>query len=259
MKTRTSTNIFFSVIYALLIREIKTRYGMKYGYFLALFEPLSHVLVLSIIFSLIGKTEYFSIPVEIFIGISILPWLFFNNMLNKLSSSFNANKSLFYYRQVKPFDTLLSRGILETILFTFSFLTIFILILIFEYKIEIKNFNQLFFVLFTITYFNFTLALLVAVLNFFSNLFEKTFKLLMRPLYFLSAIFYPVMIIPNEYKYIFEYNPIANSIELLRFSFFSQVKECYGNVYYLLLLGTIFLFFSLLIYKNFQYKILESR
>jgi len=49
---RTPWQIQKSVVFALFLRELKTRFGAyKFGYVWLLLEPMAHVIVLSLIFS----------------------------------------------------------------------------------------------------------------------------------------------------------------------------------------------------------------
>lgn len=260
MKKRNPLQIFKSVIFALLVRELKTRFSStKNGYFFALVEPLSHIVVLSFIFYLIKKTEYFGIHISVFIAVSIIPWIYFNNTVKKITNSFEANSSLFLYKQVKPIDTIVSRQIIEFLLIFFVSISLYVIGVFFGFEINIKNMWEVIIISFAIIFFFFSFAFFLALLFFFFKNSEQIYQIIMKPVYFLSAIFYPVSIVPTEYQFIFIYNPIANSIELLRYAFFEEIKYCHGNIFYILLLGVIFLFLSLTIYRYFEYKILETR
>ena len=79
MKARTPLLIQRDVILALLIRELKTRFGtLKLGYLWAVLEPAMHVLVFAVIFHFRGTEIYSGVPTFLFLLAGIAPWLFFS-------------------------------------------------------------------------------------------------------------------------------------------------------------------------------------
>ncbi len=71
MVNRSSLEVQKSVLFALLMRELKTRFGRNLGYAWALLEPTAPVLVLTAIFSYILKRTFPGIVFPgFFIGMS---------------------------------------------------------------------------------------------------------------------------------------------------------------------------------------------
>ena len=60
MRSRNIWQIQTAVLYALFIREIQTRFGgFRLGIIWAFLEPISHILVLTILFSLLRDRDGF--------------------------------------------------------------------------------------------------------------------------------------------------------------------------------------------------------
>jgi capsular polysaccharide transport system permease protein len=110
---RTPLEIQKAVVFALFIRELKTRFGKyRLGYVWAVLEPMAHVIVLSIIWSVMGRKEFDGIPLPLFLATGIVPFLFFQKTTAQCMHAIEANRGLFNYRQVRPIDPVLSRIIL---------------------------------------------------------------------------------------------------------------------------------------------------
>jgi capsular polysaccharide transport system permease protein len=236
------------VIFALLIREAKTRFGSeKLGYLWAFLEPILHVTILSLIFSLVGRIGPSNINYSLFIMTGILPWLLFSNILTKGMKAIASNESLFSYKQVKPIDTIISRSILE-LLISFSSFFLISLFLIAYFKIIPDSFLLLTFSYLLLTVFAFSLALIISIISFkFLDIF-KLVPLFMRPLYFASGIFFSVSILPSKAYDILFFNPILHFIELFRYSFFGLEMFHVYSLQYLLISTLVLLFLGLGMY-----------
>lgn len=250
---RNSFQIFKSVIFALTMREIKTRFGTnKFGYLFAILEPISQVLLFTIIFGVVlEKTLPSGVEYSIFLMVGISFWILFNNIVNGATNAINANKALLVYSNVKPVDTIISRIIIETTIFMITFIILSLGFAFFEYNTIVDN--VLLFVITSIEFllFSMSLGFLFAIIFSFSPTSGKVIRIIMKPLYFISAILYPITLIPEEYQELFLINPIANFADLLRYSYFSEFDTVYGshlyvNILTVLILSTAFFFYNLL-------------
>ena len=104
MQERTSWQIQKAVFFALFRRELQTRFGgYRLGYFWALIEPLSHIIMLCALFSLIRSSdEIYRAPFPVFFALGILSFFIFQKIAVNSQNSIRVNLGLFGYRQVKP-------------------------------------------------------------------------------------------------------------------------------------------------------------
>jgi capsular polysaccharide transport system permease protein len=73
-----------NIIHALLLREIKTRFGLyRFGIVWALAEPLATVVVLSVIFGLRSRFTAQGVEFPIFIATGIIPFILFRTMITR--------------------------------------------------------------------------------------------------------------------------------------------------------------------------------
>ena len=78
-------------IHALLMRELKTRFGAKkLGYFWALAEPIAQAAIFALLFTLIGRTSITGVPVALFLIIDCIcpiPQLLYLGFITKSPGS----------------------------------------------------------------------------------------------------------------------------------------------------------------------------
>lgn len=258
-KTRSPMQIQLSVVIALFLRELKTRFGRHtIGYFWPILEPMSHVLVLSLIFSFRGSEHSSGLTfVTLFIS-GIIPYLMFSSIASRAINAIEANRGLFNYRQVKPIDTHYARTGLEVIIHAILLLLALIVVYIIGHD---YSFNSLISTLFYLTILILTSFALGLIFMCIAGLFPESKKILgvlLKPLYFISGIFFSAADIPEQYRETLLLNPIFNLIELIRESIFLDISTSYGDSYYAIMAMLILLITSLSLYKLTQRQLIST-
>ncbi|WP_444895092.1 ABC transporter permease [Microbulbifer sp. EKSA008] len=247
---RSTWKIQRDVIYALLVREMKTRFGKwRLGYAWMLLEPSLHIIVLVAVFSFLRDEFYPGVPTPLFMLAGIAPFLFFNHCVQKGLAAVKSNRGLFNYRQLRPFDAVLSRVLLEFVIYLATLVT---LMAVFAWGGVSTPFNN--FVLFTainLLFFFFCLGLSLALCVLGERFPEaaKVIPMLIRPLYFMSGVFFSLEQVPKEYHVYLVWNPLLHVIELNREALFSNFSGYSGSLMYLGVTSVSVLFFGLLCYR----------
>ncbi|MDR3178231.1 MAG: ABC transporter permease [Campylobacteraceae bacterium] len=243
---------FVSVVFALFLRELKTRFGKRrFGVFWTFVEPSIHLVVLLLVFSLLRGRMMPQVPFELFLLTGIAPFFLFRHIASGLMSSIDANKSLFAYAPVKPIDTYITRTILETIIYTVIFaIILFVLWFWGGFDVSIANPLGAVVLYILIILFGFSFGIIASVA---STVFPSTkiiISIILRPLYFLSAIMYPLWIVPAPYAEYLKLNPILHLLELFKANFFSYYPLVDGiNIVYPVGFELILLFIALSLYR----------
>jgi capsular polysaccharide transport system permease protein len=112
---RTPWQIQRAVIFALLMREIKTRFGGHWtGVVWMLGLPLLQLFAFVAVNTFLrGRLTRGTYDYAIFLVIALIPYRLCSGLWSQLMNGINSNVGLFNYRQVKPLDTLMARLILE--------------------------------------------------------------------------------------------------------------------------------------------------
>ncbi len=238
-------------VHALLMRELKTRFGSsKLGYFWAIAEPVAQASIMAILFTLIGRSSLSGVPVALFLLSGVMPFKAFNKTLTQLSVGIQSNTALFSYRQVSPIDPLITRLIIE--LATFFIVYIIILAVMFWLGFDVwpQDLLALIFASLLLLFLAVGLALCLSVAILFWKDASKILTMAMRPMFFVSGIFFCATMIPQQFWYLFSWNPIFHAIELSRDAFFISYETPVGSWLYLGLLTLGFNVLGLMLYRT---------
>jgi capsular polysaccharide transport system permease protein len=256
---RSSLQIMRDTVHALLMRELKTRFGSsKLGYFWALAEPAAQASVLAIIFSLIGRSSLSGVPVAVFMLVALIPFKFFSKLLPQLSASVEANKGLLAYRQVSPLDPFIARLLIEVA----TFIMVYIILMgilawlgfdVWPYDLlELITASALLILLAT------GLGLLLCNAVVYWKDTTKLLNMVTTPMMLISGIFYTATMIPSQYWYLFSWNPLFHIIELSRDAMFVSYVTPVGDAYYVAFLALIFNAVGLMLYQVNKRRFIAS-
>ncbi|WP_444906327.1 ABC transporter permease [Microbulbifer sp. SSSA008] len=229
---------------------MKTRFGKwRLGYAWVLLEPALHIMVLVAIFSLIRDSFYPGIPTPLFMLAGITPFLYFTHCFQKGLAAVESNRGLFNYRQLRPFDAVFTRVLLEFAIYLATLITLIGALAWFGISTEFNNFLTL--VVVNILFFCFCLGLSLAlcVVGVKFPELAKFSSSLIRPLYFISGIFFSLEQIPREYHVYLVWNPLLHVIELTREGLFANYQGMFGSLSYLSGVSITMLCFGLLCYR----------
>ncbi|MEY8198941.1 MAG: ABC transporter permease [Colwellia sp.] len=247
---RSSIQIAKDTVHALLMRELKTRFGeSKLGYFWALAEPVAQAAILATLFTLIGRNSISGVPVALFLISAIMPFKAFSKTLTQLSSGISANKALLAYRQVSPIDPVITRLIIEVSTFFIVYLIILSVMYWLGFDVWPQNILGLISASLLLLMLAFGLALCMSCAFLYWQDGSKLLSLVMRPMFFISGIFYCATMIPAKFWFLFTWNPIFHAIELSRDAFFVSYQTPVGSWNYLAITSLSFTILGLMLYR----------
>ncbi|MDD5772180.1 MAG: ABC transporter permease [bacterium] len=204
------------LLFILAARDIKVRYKQTFmGIAWALLQPLSLVIIFTIVFSKLARVPSEGIPYPIFSYCAILPWIFFSSSVNTGVSSIVSNMNLvtkiYFPREVLPFATMIA------CLFDFLIASIIFIGMMIFYKISLTIY--MFWVpLIILIQIIFTLGfvLLSSAGNVFFRDVKHVMPILVQLWMYLTPIIYPLSLVPEKYKVFYMLNPMAGIIESYR-------------------------------------------
>ncbi|MFI2812277.1 ABC transporter permease [Microbulbifer zhoushanensis] len=247
---RSPWQIQRDVVHALLVREMKTRFGKwRLGYAWVLLEPAMHIMVLAFIFSFLGREFYPGIPTMLFMLGGIAPFLFFSHCFQKSLAAVESNRGLFNYRQLRPFDAVITRVLLEFCIYLFAMVALLGILAWFGVSATFNDFLLLVVVNLLFLGFCLGLSLALCVLGERYPEVSKFASIVPRPLYFMSGVFFSLEQIPEEYHPYLSWNPLLHVIELTREGLFASYHGMFANLPYLAFSSVAMLAFGLLVYR----------
>jgi capsular polysaccharide transport system permease protein len=231
---RNAITIMFDTVHALLMRELKTRFGAnRLGYFWAIVEPVAQASIFAVIFTVLGRKAVAGVPVALFLLSGILAFNLFSKLLPQLSSAIKANKALFSYRQVTAIDPVITRLIIELATFIVVYTIILLGLAWLGFEVMPDDFPKVLLATSLLIILTTGLGLILCSLVSYWQDTPKIVSMVMRPMFFMSGVFYCATMIPKQYWYLFDWNPIFHAIELSRDAFFSGYTTPIGSWEYL--------------------------
>lgn len=220
---RSPWQIQRSVLFALLQRELKARFeGRWLGAFWIFLEPIAHVAVLMAIFGYFRHRLVPGVPFPLFLLTGLIPYFIFRSLSIRVMGAIDANRGLFGFRQVKPIDTLIARGALETLIYSVVFIAVLAALGWAGYQWFPDRPLEVVLVSLTLVVCGFSLGLLFSILTDDLPQLRVLIRVAYFPLYVLSGVIFPVSTLPAEARQWLLWNPVLHLLELLRANFFLE-------------------------------------
>ena len=214
---RSPVQVLGDVVFGLLIRELKTRFGSyRLGYAWALLDPLLMISLFSVVFGFRAHSGFGGVPAPLFITAGYLPFMFFNKVVSQLKSAVSANMGLFCYRQVTPFATFVARFLLEVMIGMIVGVILVLGLLWFGFNAIPADPLQLILGYLLLMIFSFSLGMVFCVVGSLVEEARKFLDLLMMPLMFISCVMFPLASIPSQLQPWLLWNPLVHAVELIR-------------------------------------------
>jgi capsular polysaccharide transport system permease protein len=243
------------VLFALVLRETRATFGTSsFGYIWAIITPTASVGLLVFIFSLVDRQPPFGSSLALFFATGILTLQLFNELSGKLMSVFNANRALLTYPVIKDLDTLLARSILIIITYLLIMVIFFASLLALGLAHYPARIEQVLFAFFATTLLGIGIGIINAVISSMWDTWIQIERVLTRPLFFLSGIFYVPSQLPPEAIAVLQWNPVLHLVEWFREGFYPNYNSFVLDRSYPIFLGIGF-FLSGLIGERFYRKL----
>lgn len=207
------------VIAALMLREVHTINGnSKLGYLWVLVQSVFSIAVFWALRSFMGAQAPHGMSMALFLALGFGTWAVFNDGISKSMTAFSANRNLLTFPQVTEFDVMLARVIVLTstqIVVTAIIIGVSVLM---GQVFRPSNYLLFLVVVLIVPLCALGIGMIISALAVFIPVLEKVVPMVMRILFFVSGVFFSVNIFPNYIAEILMWNPILQSVELLRSS-----------------------------------------
>lgn len=243
---RRSWRIQRRVVWALVLREMLTRYGRHNIGFLWLFlEPMLFTLGVTALWTATKAVHMSDLPIVAFAVTGYSSVLLWRNMPARCILAMAPNLSLLYHRNVRPIDIYLSRLVLEVAGATTSFV---FLVLFFNFIGWLEFPEDLLQVVAgwcILAWFGGSLALFLGALSESYETVEKFWHPLSYLLFPMSGAAFLVDALPVAAQKIVLLLPMVNATEFLREGYFGSAMTAHYDISYTLLINTILTLFGL--------------
>ncbi|GLX81309.1 ABC transporter permease [Thalassotalea eurytherma] len=223
---RSTLVLWKDVIFALWIRQLRSKFTDKFGVSWLVVQPVIFILALSFIRGRISGDDVSGIPMFVFMLLGFLPVIQFMQAWGTVARSIKQDKPLYAFRQVMPMASFVTASIIEC-LSNIIVLIILCIIAIMFLGIEIFPEDPIGIMLYLleiqlVAYF---LGIVTGLGALFIEEISKVEQLLQRPMLFISGAFFTLSDFPEEVWPYLSWNPVLQAVELSR--------HAYSNDFYL--------------------------
>jgi capsular polysaccharide transport system permease protein len=234
------------VIYALILRDTRTRYGRTWaGFVIMILWPLSHALFLMLGYYLVHRVAPIGADINIFVGTGVLPYVLCLYPARMTMLCLVQNQPLLTFPVVKTFDVILARGILEIII-AFWVVCLFCMIL---YVSDVDFFprrsEEAMMAILATIYLGFSIGFFAAVLYKLLRAWNGIQIGLLILAYFTGGAFFVPTALPQWIRDILWFNPLLHAIEWLRAAYYEGYGDGMLSREYLLGYATVIMLLGL--------------
>lgn len=215
--TRSPVQIQRDVIYALLLRELSSRFGKsRGGFFWVLLEPIAHLLIPIAVFGFLRSRLVPGVEYPVFLVYGFLPFLLFKAICLQIVNGVNAAQGLLSYRQVLLMDVFIAKAIAHSVIQAIVFVIVLTGLAMFGYDVLPAHPVEFAGVLALSVVLAFGLGLALAALASLVPDARPVIQVMFMPLYFASGVLFPVTRFADEWVRWLALNPILHLVELSR-------------------------------------------
>jgi lipopolysaccharide transport system permease protein len=216
------------LLYFLTWRDLRVRYRQTVlGAFWAVVQPLMMMVVFTVVFGKFAKIPSDGIPYPIFAFVALVPWTFFAGALNRCIASIVGNNNIiskvYFPRLIIPLSAIFS-GFLD---FVISLVILLGMMVWFGFVPSWPIFAlPLFLILALLT--ALSIGLWLAALNVSFRDIGHGIPFVIQLWMYASPVVYPVSIVPERWRVLYNLNPMVGVIEGFRWGLLGKESPDFG-------------------------------
>ena len=201
------------LLMSITLREIKVKYKQSIlGIFWAILQPLSMMLVFTVIFSYFIKVPSDGTPYPIFSYTALLPWTFFASSLTfaipSIVSNINLVTKIYFPREIFPIAAVLSAFV------NFCVAAVIFVPMLLFYKTPLTlNMFYIIPILLLQILFILGISFFASALNVYYRDIKYVIPLATQLWMYVSPVIYPTSVVPEHLQIVYMLNPMAPIID----------------------------------------------
>ena len=247
-------------IFALILREMSTRYGQSPGgYLWAILEPLGAILLLAFGFSLLMHHPALGSSFMLFYATGYLPFSLYQNVLNVVSRALNFSRPLLMYPAVTWVDALIARGLLNTLTGVMVSYLLLSGILFFSDTRAVLDFGPILLATTLAALLGLGVGSMNCLLIGVFPPWEVIWSIVTRPLFLASGILILYEDLPRTVQTLLWFNPLLHITGIMREGIYPMYSPGYVSSAYVLFLSLALLALSFVLLQRYHRNILNER
>lgn len=251
MKTIKEIYEYREMIYSLVKRDLRGRYkGSVLGFFWTFLNPLLQLLVYTLVFSIIMRSnieQYY-----IFLFVALVPWIFFSASITGGSTSVQASadmvKKIYFPREVMPISYVTSAFVNMLL----TFLVVFAVLIISGFGINFHAIIYLPIIMLVEYILALGFALLSSALTVYFRDLAYILGIITMAWQYLTPVMYSAEMIPEDLLPIWGLNPMTPIIQAYRdILYYKEIPEI-GTLLHATIFGILILIVGSIVFKQLQ-------
>jgi ABC-type polysaccharide/polyol phosphate export permease len=219
-----------STILALMVRDVRSRFsGDPIGYGWAFITPLMWIISIAVVFNLIGRHVPIYTDVVSFLIAGMLPYTVFRTTITSTMRALRVNKHMLYFAQIRKIDLLITSALMEVINAFSVYIALLLGNWLFFSNFELAN-PELALLGFSMAWgLGVSIGHLAAAFMEVSDVILRVIPVILRPMFWISGIFYVGNELPDYIMQVLQYNPMLQAIEIMRDGTFMNYSSRYAD------------------------------
>lgn len=216
----------FNVISAMILRDMRTRFGRSYlGYLIAVGWPFSHLIILVGAMAYVRRLAPMGGDPAIWAITGVLPYILCLYPARMMGYAVEHNRALFFFPVVKASDVIISRAIVEFMTATIVVVLAFTVASVMGIDvIPIDSFVLASGVIMTL-YLSLSIGFLNNIMSAIFKMWHLVFILCVITMYITSGTIVAIDSLSPELREVIWFNPLYHCVEWIRSSYY----EGYGD------------------------------
>ncbi len=224
------------ILWALLMRELSTRYGRdNLGFLWVVAEPILFAGSVSIMWSAIRTPYENGIPIVQFVITGYLPLILVRQTVNHCVSVVKVNAGLLYHRQITPLHLFIARYLVEFLGVSAAFVLIVAILNFLELMGTPKDLNLVLGGWFLLAWLSFGLATTMGALAEVFDFIERIVQIVTYIYIPFSGAFVMAANVSPNFRKILLALPFAHCDEMMRAGYFGEFIETYYDPGYVMI------------------------
>ena len=247
------------ILCALMVRDVQTRFfGSPLGFAIAIGFPLSHIFILLIVNSALGRTSPYGDSSALFFATGLTPYMCFNYMTRYTMLGLLMNKPLLGYPVVKVGDILFARAIVEV--FNATLVVIATLIILTAMGVDVRPPRPLeaMYAMMASMWLGLGIGTVNGVITGLFSPWGTAFSMFQTVMWMASGVVFVPDELPETVRYWLSYNPALIGVEWMRSAYYDGIGL--GELLdkpYMLGFATTSVFLGLLLERSMRGRILR--
>lgn len=247
-----------NVLYALMLRDIQTRFGSAPGFIIAIAWPLSHILVLVLISIGVGRIAPYGDSALLWFAVGMTPFMIVSYTSRFMMYGLIQNRPLLQFPAISIIDILLSRVLIEVIVAFCVCLCLFFILLYLDVDWMPARLGMAATAFLVSLYLGIGLGVINGILAMAWEKWPTIYALLTILLWLTSGAYFVPSALPGQIRDMLYFHPITQCIEWTRIAWFESYSSSVFDYQYVLGFATVTLFLGLSMERLFRGRLLYT-